>query len=162
MEMTRIQIWQLALLHVGPNLRSQRDYRAAMSRHFNLTFSLTLSLPCLAVGKASFLICQWEWIETDPLTDWQIDRQTKLAATVVWEHWVQWWQHILIIATECSRSGTSHNVPEKDPWVQNIETSPCLFKKYISIVELQSLIFHNHKSLHKYKYWKRSSFGQLG
>lgn len=43
-EMIRIQIWQLALHDVSPNLWSQRDYRGVMSQHFNLTYSLTATL----------------------------------------------------------------------------------------------------------------------
>lgn len=33
-ETNRIQMWHLALHHVRPNLRSQTDYRGAMSQHF--------------------------------------------------------------------------------------------------------------------------------
>lgn len=40
-EMNRIQIWQLALFHISCYLRGQWDDRGAMSRHFNLTYSLT-------------------------------------------------------------------------------------------------------------------------
>lgn len=55
-EMTRIQIWQLALQHVSPNLRSQRDYRGAMSQHFNLTYSQTAPLSLSVWHTLSLLL----------------------------------------------------------------------------------------------------------
>lgn len=55
-EMTRIQIWQLALQHVSPNLRSQRDYRGAMSQHFNLTYSQTVPLSLSVWHTLSLLL----------------------------------------------------------------------------------------------------------
>ena len=128
------------------------DYRGAMSRRFNLTYSPTatpsdaLCLHRVSPSETPHFSC---------VRDEQTDRQTGGASSGSrpGTQSPQWWQHILITATQCSWSCTQHQRPWKKAArgqkYGNFLFLPLFLKQQYYFAGLRSLTLHNHKSLQR-------------